>query len=388
MITPTGYRELRKMRESRDVGPRGVLLHFRDALKSGDIKPQDVRLRPLFEALVPNGGEAVQYYNPANVGSYNLMEDAGAVDSSLFSNTSGLLVTTAALQGYDQPELLSSRLAPARPTQKKFERIAGVSQIGDEASIVGEGQPFPQAGVSETYVDTPITTKRGMIVSLTKEAIFHDETGELLTRAAEVGEMAAINKEKRVLDVVTGQTNPYKRNGTATDTYLSSGAYTNIASSNALQTWEDIQAAELLFEDMTDPETGEPIVITPNVMLVPGALRHAAMRLTGAINISQDLGAVSNTNFMVRTVSPNPIAGPYEVLTNAWVKARTSSASTWFIGQPNKAFAYNENWPITVVQAMSNSEVEFTHDIQNRWKVSEKGVAIVLDPRYMVESTA
>ena len=70
------------------------------------------------------------------------------------------------------------------------------------------------------------------------------------------------------------------------------------------------------------------------------------------------------------------------------VKQRTSSASTWFIGDPARAFAYMENWPITVVSAPDNSEAEFTHDIVSRFKVSERGAAAVIEPRYMVKCTA
>ena len=38
------------------------------------------------------------------------------------------------------------------------------------------------------------------------------------------------------------------------------------------------------------------------------------------------------------------------------------------------AFAYMENWPITVVQAPANSEAEFNQDIVARFKASERGI--------------
>jgi hypothetical protein len=42
-----------------------------------------------------------------------------------------------------------------------------------------------------------------------------------------------------------------------------------------------------------------------------------------------------------------------------------------------------ENWPLSVVQAPANSEVEFTQDVVLRWKASERGAAATLEPRYM-----
>jgi hypothetical protein len=53
----------------------------------------------------------------------------------------------------------------------------------------------------------------------------------------------------------------------------------------------------------------------------------------------------------------------------------------WFYGDIAKAFAYMENWPITVVQAPANSEADFAQDIPFRFKASERGAAAVLEPR-------
>ena len=55
------------------------------------------------------------------------------------------------------------------------------------------------------------------------------------------------------------------------------------------------------------------------------------------------------------------------------------------MGDPGRAFRYVENWPMTVVQAPQNSEAEFNQDIVARFKASERGVAAVFDPRYMVK---
>jgi len=59
----------------------------------------------------------------------------------------------------------------------------------------------------------------------------------------------------------------------------------------------------------------------------------------------------------------------------------------WFIGDFSKAFAYMENWPITVTQSPPGSEAEFTQDILVRFKASERGTPAVLDPRYVVRCT-
>ncbi len=61
--------------------------------------------------------------------------------------------------------------------------------------------PYPSLGFGEDYIETPSTSKRGFIVPVTREAIFFDRTNLVLSRAAEVGEVLGLNKEKRLLDL-------------------------------------------------------------------------------------------------------------------------------------------------------------------------------------------
>ena len=130
---------------------------------------------------------------------------------------------------------------------------------------------------------------------------------------------------------------------------------------------------------MTDPNTGDPINVMPNTLIVPTALLHTARRIVSATELRHGSDPV--------TLSANTV-GNYNILSSPFVKQRTSSATTWFIGNPMQAFAYMENWPITTIEAPSNSHDEFHFDIVRQWRVSERGAAAVLEPRYMVKSTA
>ena len=65
-----------------------------------------------------------------------------------------------------------------------------------------------------------------------------------------------------------------------------------------------------------------------------------------------------------------------------------NAAGYWYLGNFRKAFAYMENWPITVTQSASGSEADFEQDIVVRFKASERGVPAVLNPRYVVKCTA
>lgn len=382
----------------RDGTPNRVFDEIAEALRTKAYTPRDFSVRDVFEHFVEDGREIASSWSPRSGGTrsgISLMESG--VDTAAFANITGQIVFSEILDAFNDPMLIGTQLVRTVPTQFSGEKIPGIGRIGDEAESVAEADAYPMAGVSEEWIETPETTKRGFIVPVTKEAIFFDRTGLILQRAGEVGTWLGVNKEKRILDAVLGITSLYKRNGatSAVATYgNNSGSHDwdNLAASNGLSDWTSIENALLLFDDITDPNTGEPVMLNPNTIIVPTALSFTAQRIIGATELRQ----VSNTN--TTTISSNPLAGArnglagggaaWNVYSNQYVKARTSSASTWFIGDPQAAFYYMENWPITSVAAPSNSEMEFTHDIVQRFKVSERGAAAAIEPRRMVKCTA
>lgn len=355
-------------------------------LEAGEIKPEEFSLRQLAENLVEDGREWVESFDPRSAGSMPLIESGDAVNTANFSNITGQIVYSKILDAYADPIFIGDELCTTIPTRFNGEKIPGMSRIGDGAETVPEGKDYPVLGYSEDYIETPQTTKKGMRVDVTKEAIFFDRTNLVLDRAAEVGRWLGVNKEKRILDTALGITASYKRLGTSYSTYVDT-PWDNLAASNALVDWTDIETAELLFDGMTDPYTGEPIGVMPNTIVVPTALLATARIILGGFVEKVDMQANAVT---YRTAAgTNPVrASQYRLVSSQYVKARTSSASTWFIGDFKKAFAYMENWPITVVQAPSNAEDDFKRDVVAQYKASERGTAAVLDPRYVVKCTA
>ena len=130
------------------------------------------------------------------------------------------------------------------------------------------------------------------------------------------------------------------------------------------------------------------LVSTNNVLVAP-AYRHAAHRVFNATDITYT--AASSTT---ATSAANPL-GSYTVdesrLMYRRIIASGVAAATakkwWFVGDFRRAFAYMENWPITVTQSPVNSEAEFNNDVVVRFKASERGAAAVINPRYVVKNT-
>lgn len=380
------YREL-KRRYDLD-GPRKTTEHLSEALKQRHLKPEDFSLRDLAEGLVPDGNEWVRALDPRG-GSVSLLEAGEAVDATAFLNIAGQVIYSKIMESYTQEAFVVSKLVDTIPTRLDGEKIPGIARLSDTAGEVHAGMPYPSLGFGEDYIETPSTTKHGFIVPVTKEAIFFDRTHLVLSRAAEVGEVLGLNKEKRLIDLLIGVTNNYKWRGATYNTYQASTPWINVKTGNALTDWTNVDAAEQLFADILDPHTGEPVLVQATTALVMPAYRHAAHRVFNATEVNYT-GSGSAT----MTTAANPL-GNYRVEESRLAYRRIVSSGVaaadakkwWFLGDFKRAFAYMENWPITVTQSPLGSEADFNQDILVRFKASERGAAAVINPRFVVKST-
>jgi hypothetical protein len=405
MYRPSFYRDLRRQYQScgRDYDKieelNSIVL---EAFRTKQIDPREVSIQKAFVNLIENGQELLELCDPRNQ-SRMLTEAMDMVDTTQFSNIIGQLVINKVLEGYQADEFVLSNEVETIDTKFSGERIPGIGGIGDNAEEVAEGHPYPTVGLNEDYIDTPATTKEGLIVPVTKEAIFFDRTQLVLQRAGEVGHFLGLRKEKRLWDCfldVNEKKFKYKWRNTTYDTYQTSAPWVNVKAANGLADWTSVQAAELLLAQMLDPNTGEVITILPDTIVVPPALWHTAIQLTKATEVRRvNINAAGNAQTWTNGPSPleaNPLAmaGQYKVVSSRIMrqqayKANTGTADTnWYATNLKKHVAYFQNWPITVVQAPQNSEAEFTQDIVVRFKASERGSPATLDPRYTVLSQA
>lgn len=381
-------RELRR-RYQLDGAERTVK-HLAEALAERQLRPEEFSLRDLAESLVPDGHEWVRLLDPRNGGAAVL--EADGVDATAFLNIAGQIVYSKILDAYRQEAFVASRLVETIPTRLDGEKIPGIGPIRDEATEVPPGMPYPHVGFGEDYIETPSTTKRGLIVPVTREAIFFDRTNLVLARAAEVGEVLGLNKEKRLLDLVLGATNNYRWKGTDYNTYYAAaggGPWVNELAGNELIDWTDVDAAEQLFAEMLDPSTGEPVLVRADTALVMPAYRHAANRVFHAAEIQYTASGADTT-----TAAANPL-GSYRVVESRLAYRRliasgveaAAAKKVWYLGDFRRAFAYMENWPLTVTQSPPGSEADFNQDVVVRFKASERGAAAVLNPRFVVKCT-
>ncbi len=364
--------------------------------RKGEFSMASLSLREMFANFVEDGDEALKMMAPGYRGSgVRLLQESGdAINTNHFSNIFSQAAYTEFLRAYESPELIGKQLVTVVQSRTQYEEIIpGVSGLSDLGAAVGEGEVYPKVGLSENYVRMPRKIKTGFQLEVTEETIYEDQNGLISEALNSAATIMAVNEEKELLDVALGISTLYDRNGSGAqatygDTHTPTAeTFDNLAGSNTLVDWTDIENALLLFDAITDPNTGEPIMVGgPMQIVVPSALKMTARNVLNATAIQ----AGNTTATTPVTMYGNPLSGDgqnYQLLSNQYVKARTSSASTWFIGNFKKAFRYYEIYPIQVLQMPVTQDDRYKRDIVAGLRVRRKGRASVYDPRYVVKCT-
>lgn len=352
----------------------------------------NLSFKTIFESIVKDGREMVASWNPSygpDSGA-GLVEAAGAITTSDFSNITGQIVYNELIRPLTPEDYPFQSMIRTQSTPFDGEKIAGIAGLGDVAEIVPERQEFPLVGVTEDFIETPSTKKRGLRVALTKEALFFDRTSQLLSQASDVGKSLIINKEKRAIDCIIDENTTahrYKWRGTTYASYQTTTPWDNVTASNALLDWTDVDAADQTFNSIVDPNTGEPVVVMGNTLICAKGLEQTALRIRNATEITVVTPGYAVSANPNETRAPNPFGGKFNVVSSRLFASRLATDTDWFYGDPSEYARYMENWPITVSVQGAGSDDEHKRDIITSYRGSERGAYSVTQPRVMQKST-
>lgn len=342
--------------------------------------------RQWVESLDPQNG---------NNGLHSLTEAAidptAFINVNLLSVATGGLVQARILERFKNAVYIGEQIVEVIPTNKNGEKLIGAgafsSTDGDQERK--PGQKHARAQFGERYVTTPETKEKGLACEVLKETIFFDQTGVVLQEAGEVGDILAYGKEKDILDVVIGATNPYIYNGTGYSTFQTSTPWVNKVD-NTLVDYDNLDVALNLFTKMTNPETGREIIISPDTIIhVPR--RNSKWEQTLYPNF---IRTVTNTNTTTEAKAPTSTTTNYnrlqsQILYNRLVAASvdaTKALEYWWLLEKNGAFCWMENWPLTVKQAVANDWALQDSGIVFANLANHRGICTVKEPRKVVLS--
>lgn len=319
----------------------------------------------------------------------------GAVGTSAFLNVSGQFVFTNVMDAYEaEPAVFTQLIPEATASTLDGEKIPGLTEIGDEVAERDEHEPYKIAGFGEDWVFTPQIKDRGLIVPLTWEAIFNDKTGLVETRASDVGKWFKQHREKHAIDCVVDEnrtSHRYNWRGTVIASYGdNSGSHTwdNLAASNGLLDWTDLDAAEQLFNGLTDPYTGEPIMIEPKHLVFCKELEPTANYILNATMLYRNIGGYPTSGNLASYEYQNPWRNKYQPVTSRLLAARMATDTSWFLGDISAYAKCMMAEKMNVISAPPNSHEEFHRRIVQQHRVNERFAYTVVQPRAVVKSTA
>ncbi len=397
-MAAVNYKRLLKLFESKGSDAPGLL---RESFEAKELRPSDIDLGKLFAEcygwhnyLSCRSGQSLATAVMSNA----LQEADGAVSTAAFQNVSGQFMYTTVLDAYMAEENIFRTLIPEAPASTlDGEKIPGITEIGDEIGVRKETDPYPIAGVGEDWIFTPTIKDRGMIVPVTWEAIFNDKTGLVSQRAGDVGKWMGLRREKQAVDtvideIVNDTTGPWRYNwrGTTIATYGdNSGSHTwdNLAATNGLTDWSQVDAAEQLFNAITDPYTGEPVLIEPRHLIVSKVKEQTARRVISGTEIRVATPGYATTLNPTQTLMTNPYLNKYELKTSRLLGARMAVNTSWFLGDITKYAKCMMAEKMNVLPAPPNNQDEFHRRIVQQYRVNERFAYVVVQPRAMVKST-
>lgn len=354
-----------------------------DLINSNELKK--VSLRVIWESFVGETGSTLSDgvpFNQSYIGKSERVQES-ELRLTAFSNIVGQLLAREIIQAYTLTPHIGDELVNVYETRLKNERVAGFTSISNDIKEIEEGHEYPQTGFNDKYVGTGEAKKKGVVIDVTQEAIYYDQTGQLLERCRAIGEKLQEQREIEILNGVLGKINIYYPSDVATALYSGSP---QLVTTNALTDWRNIEKAELNGFDAMLNESGEKIVVIPKIIVVPLALKRTAINILKATNIYDG----NFTAIGAKTEYSNPYGGSsLTILSSPLISTVTGDSTTWFIGDFKKQFRWKQVWPVQVFRQSGDvNQMSFRRDIVESFKVRYSGNLFALDNKYVVKNTA
>lgn len=350
-------------------------------------------LRALWEGLEGPVEKTLSYaMDQVGLVESNIYEQVG---TGAFPSAVGQLIASEVIDSYENTQgFIGDQLVRTMDSNLRGERMVGFT-AAQAPKDTAELEPYKEASFAEKFVGTR-ETKRGRLMSVSEEAVFFDQTGQVLDRAREIGFAARQDRERRIVQGVIDHDSGnaiYQPAGTAEQLY-SSGNNNLRTGAGALTDWTDIQEAlnfhanNVTDDRQTDDTAGaQPLVIPPPlIILTSKELAGVAARIVTA-TISTSGSAEAPQQQILQTLAN----GDVRALSSPFINAATSGDrwddnGDWLVGNFPMQFRYKEIWPLQTFRAPAQNDQQFERDVVARFKVREYGDIIAKDERWVIKN--
>jgi len=361
-----GRGNLRELCESKGVEQVTEILL--KTIKDKKFTLEQASLRELWEGLVGLRLERnmVQIAEPK--------DRKEAVATGSFVKITGSLINSRMIEAYGSVDTIGQDLVTVVPSKLKKETITGATAL-EAPEEVAEHEPYPEMGFEEKYV-TAKNKKFGKIISLTKEMIFFDQTNEILSRARAIGEGAAYKKEETIIHgVIDKDTDVYYPSDVATAVYSTTNG--NLQSSNPFNA-AGLAAVQKLAHSQQDDATDNKWILV-SIFGKPALFPVDLMEEAWELSMGREHPETAER-------AENYWRGKFVPYTSPFITANHSTH--WYWGDYKRAFWWLDVWPLQTFSAKAGHELEFSHDIVSRYKISYYGAICCVEPKFVYKSTA
>lgn len=249
---------------------------------------------------------------------------------------------------------------------------------------IAPGQEYGDSRLMGLDVHVP-NSKYGRLLSVEKELISDDQTGQIVTRSADMGERMRYVEEAQVIQAI-------KAGGPQGYTT----AIGNLAASPGQISQPMIEAADIALQQMTDP-LGNLMLVMPDTILVgPSDKFTAAVLLQSSLQPSVP-GAAGQTASTASsgstgwTMAVNPLQGLYSLKVSRFMNLTAgyqpttgldSTHGSWFLMETKKSAVFQDRTALAVVQEAIDSGGSFEKDVY-RYRVDRRFAAAVIEARYI-----
>lgn len=399
-------------------------------IRDEKIALSDFSLRELTEELIEGGREFVRLDKPtrrvrgifeaapanrlgagARTARQVFEASTDAVGADSFTEISGQLLWTDILKAIELENLIGDKLCSIFPSKiVKEEKIPGVTADADFSEEVPARQPFPLLGMTDAVVEIPRAKVHGAIIGLGWEVVQGNETAMIIEEASRIDVRLAVQREKMILRTALGLVeNDYCRNNVRRNTYgiATENHYFLNEDDAALADYSDLIEAEMPLRNMRDPATGEPMLVSPKVMVQAPTAQWVGRRLLNSTELRTG-NVTAAPGYQTR--EGNPIPYQLELVGNEYVPVLIQECATiggytagdgpggiktgatvygvaaayWYLGDFKKAIVWKELHALDLETAPVNNEAQWRRNIWLQWKTWFSGTAGAREPRHVV----
>jgi hypothetical protein len=272
-------------------------------------------------------------------------------------------------QVYGDLAVIYPNLVTEIQSRRRSEVYGGLYR-GSMPRLTDAGEKF-QDTTFKGFERELVNYKFGHIETFERELFDDDQTGQIRSRAGNLGENFRTFEEIYVLSRLFGAARSEEGVDVPQSTYNSGNVFTtaigNRPTSFGLLANATLESAHTSMRRMVDP-IGRKFLVNPTVLLVSPEDEFNALRM-----LNSTIMAMTATSANAGLI--NPLAGRYTVYSSPFIRARA-----WLLGDFKRGFVFQRRDPLEIVQENPNSGMGFEQEIY-AFRARERFEADWIEPR-------